>query len=49
VHLVSNGDIGALERAGTATDEELDAQIRESLAASAARGVTTVLDLGDRR
>ena len=49
MHLVSNGDIGALERAGTATDEELDAQIRESLAASAARGVTTVLDLGDRR
>ena len=48
VHLVSNGDLGALERAGGATDEELDAQIRESLAASAARGVTTVLDLGDR-
>jgi imidazolonepropionase-like amidohydrolase len=49
VHLVSNGDLGALERAGAATDEELDAQIRESLAASAARGVTSVMDLGDRR
>ena len=49
VHLVSNGDMGALERAGAATDEELDAQVRESLTASAARGVTTVLDLGDRR
>jgi len=49
VHLVSNGDLGALERAGVATDEELDAQIRASLAASGARGVTTVLDLGDCR
>ena len=49
VHLVSNGDLGALERAGAATDEELDAQIRASLAASVARGLTTVLDLGDRR
>ena len=49
VHLVSSGDLGALERAGTASDEELDAQIRASLAASAARGVTTVADLGDRR
>lgn len=49
VHLVSNGDLGALERAGAATDQELDAQIRASLAASAARGVTTVLDLGDCR
>jgi imidazolonepropionase-like amidohydrolase len=48
VHLVSNGDAGALERAGAATDDELDAQIRASLAASVARGVTTVLDLGDR-
>ena len=49
VHLVSNGDLGALERAGAATDAELDAQIRASLAASAAMGVTTVMDLGDRR
>lgn len=49
VHLVSNGDLGALERAGAAIDEELDAQIRASLAASVARGLTTVLDLGDRR
>ena len=49
VHLVSNGDLGALERAGDASDEELDAQIRASLAVSAARGVTTVADLGDCR
>ncbi len=49
VHLVSNSDAGALERAGAATDEELDAAIRSSLAANVARGVTTVQDLGDRR
>ena len=49
VHLVSNGDVGSLERAGGASDEVLDASIRESLAVSAARGVTTVQDLGDRR
>ena len=49
VHLVSNGDMGALERAGAATDAELDAQIRASLVTSAARGVTTVMDLGDCR
>ena len=49
VHLVSNGDMGALERAGAATDAELDAQIRASLTTSAARGVTSVMDLGDCR
>jgi imidazolonepropionase-like amidohydrolase len=48
VHLVSNGDIGSLERAGSATAEELDASIRASLAAEVAGGVTTVQDLGDR-
>jgi imidazolonepropionase-like amidohydrolase len=48
VHLVSNGDLGALERAGAASDEELDAQIRASLAANGLRGITTVADLGDR-
>jgi imidazolonepropionase-like amidohydrolase len=47
VHLVSNGDIGSLEAAGSATDEVLDASIRASLAAEAAGGVTTVQDLGD--
>jgi imidazolonepropionase-like amidohydrolase len=48
VHLVSNGDIGSLERAGRASDQELDSSIRTSLAAEAAGGVTTVQDLGDR-
>ena len=48
VHLVSNGDIGSLEAAGSASDEVLDASIRASLAAEAAGGVTTVQDLGDR-
>jgi imidazolonepropionase-like amidohydrolase len=48
VHLVSNGDIGSLERAGSATAEELDDAIRASLAAEVAGGVTTVQDLGDR-
>ena len=48
VHLISNGDVGSLEGAGGASDEVLDASIRESLAANAAGGVTTVQDLGDR-
>ena len=48
VHLVSNGDIGSLERSGTATTDGLDAAIRTSLAAEVAAGVTTVQDLGDR-
>ena len=37
VHLVSNGDIGSLEAAGSASDEVLDATIRASLAAEAGR------------
>lgn len=48
VHLVSDGSIGSLERAGTATDAEIDAEIERSLQAQAAHGVTTVRDLGDR-
>jgi len=48
VHLVSNGDVGSLERAGGASEAELDSSIRASLAAEAAGGVTTVQDLGDR-
>jgi imidazolonepropionase-like amidohydrolase len=48
VHLVSNGDVGSLERAGLATVEALDAAIRASLAAQVSGGVTTVQDLGDR-
>jgi imidazolonepropionase-like amidohydrolase len=48
VHLVANGDVGSLERAGAAAEAELDAAIAASLAAEAAGGVTTVQDLGDR-
>lgn len=48
-HLVSDGSLGSLERAGTASDEELDATIERSLRTQAHAGVTTVRDLGDRR
>ncbi len=48
VHLVADGSFGSLERAGTLDTEGLDAEIGRSLAAQAARGVTTVRDLGDR-
>jgi imidazolonepropionase-like amidohydrolase len=47
VHLVSDGEVGSLERAGTRTDLELDEVIAASLAAQARGGVTTVRDLGD--
>ena len=47
VHLVSDAGIGSLERAGTLSDDELDAVITQSLAEQAAAGVTTVRDLGD--
>lgn len=49
VHLVSDGDLGSLERAGTQADDELDTTIAQSLRAQAAAGVTTVRDLGDTR
>ena len=49
VHLVSDSTVGSLERAGTATDEELDTTIARMLGDEAANGVTTVRDLGDRR
>ena len=48
VHLVATSVVGSLEQAGDATDDELDARIRASLAAQRAGGVTTVRDLGDR-
>jgi imidazolonepropionase-like amidohydrolase len=48
VHLVSDGAFGALEAVGWQAPEEIDAEIERSLAAQAARGVTTVRDLGDR-
>ena len=47
VHLVSDGEMGSLERAGTLDDDGLDAMIEGSLHAQAAAGVTTVRDLGD--
>ena len=47
VHLVSDSGLGSLERAGTATDEELDATIEQSLLAQVRSGVTTVRDLGE--
>ncbi|KAA1428967.1 amidohydrolase family protein [Nocardioides antri] len=48
VHLVSDGGVGSLERVGSMAAEDIDAAITRSLAAQAARGVTTVRDLGDR-
>jgi imidazolonepropionase-like amidohydrolase len=48
-HLVADGSPGSLERAGGATDDELDTAISRNLAAQATGGVTTVRDLGDRR
>ena len=48
VHLVADSTPGGLERTGEMSDDELDAVIRDSLAAQAAAGVTTVRDLGDR-
>jgi imidazolonepropionase-like amidohydrolase len=46
-HLVADCTVGGLERAGTMSDEAIDAVIAESLRAHAAAGVTTVRDLGD--
>jgi imidazolonepropionase-like amidohydrolase len=46
-HLVSDGAFGALERAGTASEAELDATVARTLRAQAEAGVTTVRDLGD--
>ncbi len=49
VHLVSDGGVGALERVGTQSAEEIDAEIGRSLRRRRPRtGVTTVRDLGDR-
>jgi imidazolonepropionase-like amidohydrolase len=49
VHLVSDASFGGLERAGSASDAELDATIAASLRSQAVAGVTTVRDLGDVR
>lgn len=48
VHLVADASPGSLERTEGMTPEQIDAEIEKSLAAQAARGVTTVRDLGDR-
>ncbi len=48
VHLVADASPGSLERVGSMSPEEVDGEIAKSLAAQAAHGVTTVLDLGDR-
>ena len=47
-HLVADSTVGGLERAGTMSDDLVDAVIADSLRAHAAAGVTTVRDLGDR-
>lgn len=47
-HLVADATIGGLERAGSMSDEDIDAVIAESLRAHLVAGVTTVRDLGDR-
>ena len=47
-HLVADATFGGLERAGSMSEEEIDAVITDSLRAHAAAGVTTVRDLGDR-
>jgi len=49
VHLVATGLPGGLESSPTLSDEGLDQTIRNSLATTAAAGVTTVRDLGDTR
>lgn len=48
VHLIADSSPGSLERAGVASDAELDDRIRASLTSQVRAGVTTVQDLGDR-
>ena len=47
-HLVAEGSLGSLERAGEQSDDEIDATIEQSLRSQVRAGVTTVRDLGDR-
>lgn len=47
VHLVADGEVGSLERAGVMPEDEVDAVITRTLSQEAAAGVTTVRDLGD--
>ncbi len=48
-HLVGDGELGALDRVGGYTDDEIDAVMSRGLQRQLAAGVTTVRDLGDRR
>lgn len=49
VHLVADGELGSLERAGSMPEGEVDAVIARTLSRQVAAGVTTVRDLGDSR
>ncbi|HEY5843976.1 MAG TPA: amidohydrolase family protein, partial [Mycobacterium sp.] len=49
VHLVTDSEMGALDRVSASSDDELDVVITEGLRRQLAAGVTTVRDLGDRR
>lgn len=49
VHLVTDSEVGALDRVAGYSDAELDAVITEGLRRQLLAGVTTVRDLGDRR
>ena len=49
VHLVTDSEVGALDRVAGYSDAQLDAVITDGLRRQLAAGVTTVRDLGDRR
>ena len=49
VHLVTDSEVGALDRVAGYSDAELDLVITDGLRRQLAAGVTTVRDLGDRR
>src|SRR4029077_455211 len=48
VHLVTDSEVGALDRVAGYSDTELDAVITDGLRRQLTSGVTTVRDLGDR-
>jgi imidazolonepropionase-like amidohydrolase len=49
VHLVTDSELGALDRVAGYGDADLDAVVTDGLRRQLAAGVTTVRDLGDRR
>src|SRR6478609_2263384 len=49
VHLLTDSEVGALDRVAGYSDDELDAVITDGLRRQLTAGVTTVRDLGDRR